>query len=172
MRFMKWTIAALLLTCAIASQAATQQAATQKPASQQPAAQEHEKKVKRSDLPAAVQKTVDQESQGATIRGYSSETDNGQVEYEVALRVHGHNKDVSIAPDGSVLEIEEEVALDSLPAPVRDGLKQLAGRGRITKVESLTKHGAIVAYEAQVRTGTKRSEVQVGPDGKPLAHPE
>jgi hypothetical protein len=162
MRFTKWTIAALVLSCAMASQAATQQTPSQ----------EKEKKLKRSDLPAAVQKTVDQESQGATIRGYSSETDNGQLEYEVALRVHGHNKDVSIAADGSVLVIEEEVALDSLPAPLRDGLKQLAGRGRITKVESLTKHGAIVAYEAQVRTGTKRSEIQVGPDGKPLAHPE
>jgi len=162
MRFSNWTIAALVLSCAIASQAATQQAP----------AQEKERKLKRSELPTAVQKTVDQESQGATIRGYSSETDNGQLEYEVAMTVRGHNRDVTIAADGSVMEIEEEVALDSLPAPVRDGLKQLAGQGRITKVESLTKHGAIVAYEAHVRTGTKRSEIQVGPDGKPLAHPE
>lgn len=61
------------------------------------------------------------------------------------------------------------MALDSLPAPVRAGLVQGAGKGTIIKVESLTKHGAIVAYEAQVRTGPKRSEVQVGPDGKPLA---
>jgi len=171
MRITKWTIAALFLTCAIASQAATQQAATQKPATQQ-RAQEHEKKLKRSDLPAAVQKTADQESQGATIRGYSSETENGQLVYEVEMTSHGHGRDVLIAADGSVLEIEAEVALDSLPAPVRDGLKQLAGPGTITKVESLTKHGALVAYEAQVRTGTKRSEIQVGPDGKPLAHPE
>jgi hypothetical protein len=161
MRFTKWTIVALFLTCAIASQAATQQAT-----------QEREKKLKRSDLPAAVQKTVDQESRGATIRGYSSETDNGQLVYEIEMRVHGHNRDVLVAGDGSVLEIEEQVALDSLPAPVRDGLRQLAGRGRITEVESLTKHGTLVAYEAQVRTGTKRSEIQVGPDGKPLAHPE
>ena len=157
MRITKWTIPFLLLTCAIASRAASQ---------------EREKKLKRSDLPAAVQKTVDQESQGASIRGYSSETNNGVREYEVALTVRGHNKDVSIAADGSVLEIEETVALDSLPAPVRDGLRQLAGSGRITRVESLTKHGAIVAYEAQVRTGAKRSEIQVGPDGRPLAHPE
>ena len=157
MRLTQWTIALLLFTCTIAAQAASQ---------------EREKKLKRSDLPAAVLKTVDQESQGATIRGYSSETNDGQLEYEVALSVRGHNKDVSIAADGSVLEIEEEVALDSLPAPVRDGLRQLARSGRITRVESLTKHGAIVAYEAQVRTGAKRSEIQVGPDGKPLAHPE
>ena len=155
MRSLKWAVPLLVLTCAIASPASTQ-----------------ERKLKRSDLPAAVQKTVDHESQGATIRGYSSETDNGQLVYEVALRVHGHNKDVSIAADGSVTEIEEEVALASLPPAVRAGLRQAAGRGKITRVESLTKQGAIVAYEAQVRTGTKRSEIQVGPDGKPLAHPE
>jgi hypothetical protein len=156
MRFTKWTIA-LLLTCMIAAHAASQ---------------EREKKLQRSDLPAAVLKTVDQESQGATIRGYASETDDGALVYEVAMTVRGHNKDVSIAADGSVLEIEEAVALDSLPAPVRAGLLQLAGPGKISNVESLTKHGALVAYEAHVRTGTKRSEIQVGPDGKPLAHPE
>ena len=104
MRFTKWTIAALVLSCAIASQAATQQTPSQ----------EKEKKLKRSDLPAAVQKTLDQESQGATIRGYSSETDNGQLVYEVEMRVRGHGRDVLIGADGSVMEIEEEVALDSV----------------------------------------------------------
>jgi len=128
--------------------------------------------LKRADLPAAVQRTVDQESQGATVRGYSSEKNGDLLEYEVAMTLHGHNRDVTIAADGSVLEIEEEVALDSLPESVRTGLRQLAGSGKITKVESLTKRGAIVAFEAQVRTGTKRSEIQVGPDGKPLAHRE
>jgi hypothetical protein len=44
--------------------------------------------------------------------------------------------------------------------------------GRIGKVEPLTKAGKLVAYEAVVKMGTKRSEVQVGPDGRKLAHPE
>jgi hypothetical protein len=39
-------------------------------------------------------------------------------------------------------------------------------------VESLTKHGTLVAYEAQVLNKGKKSEIQVGPDGKPLAHEE
>ena len=47
-----------------------------------------------------------------------------------------------------------------------------AGSGKITKVESIRKHGAIVAYEAKVLTNGKRSEVQVAPDGKPLDHEE
>lgn len=153
MSFGKWAV--VVLTCAIATRAAAQ-----------------EKQLKRSDLPPAVQKTADAQSAGATVRGYSSETEEGQLEYEVAMTVHGHGRDVTIAADGSILEIEEEVALDSLPAAVREGLQQRAGSGKIGKVESLTKHGAIVAFEAHVTTGTKRSEVQVGPDGKPLAHEE
>ena len=146
---------AVLVLAAFASQAAAQ-----------------EKKLKRSDLPAAVQRSADEQSVGAKVRGYSTEKENGQDVYEVEMTVHGHGRDVTIGADGTVLEIEEQVALDSLPAAVRAGLRQLAGSGRITKVESLTKQGTLVAYEAQVRTGTKRSEIQVGPDGKKLAQPQ
>jgi hypothetical protein len=133
-------------------------------------ARAQEKHVKRSDLPAAVQQTVAAQSRGATIRGYTSEVEGGQQEYEVALTVHGRSRDVTIAPDGSVIEVEDQVTLQSLPTEVRDSLVKKAGKGRITKVESLTKQGTLVAYEAQVRTGKQRSEIQVGPHGATLAH--
>jgi hypothetical protein len=150
--------ATVLFLTAVASQASAQE-------------QEKEKKLKRSELPAAVQRTADAQSAGATVKGYSSEEDNGQIVYEVEMTVRGHGRDVLIGADGTVLEIEEEVAFDSLPAAVRTGLRQLAGSGTIGKVESLSKRGTLVAYEAHVKTDDKRSEIQVGPDGKPLAHP-
>lgn len=131
-----------------------------------------ERRLKKSDLPPAVQRAVEKESKGATIRGYSSETEQGQLQYEVDMTVRGHSRDVAFAPDGSVLEVEEEVAIDSLPAAVQEGLHKKTGAGTITRVESITKHGTLVAYEAQVLTGGKRSEVQVGPDGQPLTHKE
>src|SRR5260370_42021123 len=90
-----------------------------------------DKRLQRSDLPPAVQKTADEQSAGATLRGYSSETEDGELEYEVALTVHGHARDVTIAPDGTVLEIEEEVALDSLPTAARAGLLHGAGSSKI-----------------------------------------
>jgi uncharacterized membrane protein YkoI len=131
-----------------------------------------EKQIKKSDLPAAVQKTADEQSKGATVKGYSKEIENGKVQYEVELTVNGHTKDVSMDPQGNVVEVEEQVALNALPAAVREGLQQKAGKGTIRKVESLTKQGTLVAYEAQLVTGGKRSEIQVGPDGKPLDHKE
>jgi len=136
------------------------------------AASAQEKKIKRSDLPPAVEKTVAAQSAGATIRGFSTEKEKGQTLYEVEMTVNGHSKDISIAPDGAIVEIEEQVALDSLSPEVKAGLQAKAGKGKILKVESLTKKDKLVAYEAQVDTNGKKSEVQVGPDGKPLDHEE
>jgi hypothetical protein len=135
-------------------------------------AQAQERKLKREQLPPAVEKTVARESQGATIKGFATEVDKGKRLYEVSLEVNGHSKDISMDKQGNVLEIEEQVTMDSLPAAVQEGLKKAAGAGTIGLIESLTKGGTLVAYEAHVTTGKKRSEIQVGPNGEKLAHPE
>jgi hypothetical protein len=135
-------------------------------------AQDQEKKIQRSDLPPAVEKAVAEQSEGATIRGFSQEKENGQTYYEAELMVNGHTKDVLVDANGSVVEVEEQVSTESLPAAVRQGLQDKAGKGKLVKVETLTKKEKLVAYEAKVLTNGKTSEVQVGPDGKPLDHEE
>jgi hypothetical protein len=136
------------------------------------AVQAQEKKIKREELPPAVEKTVVEQSQGSTIKGFSTEVDKGKRLYEVELTVNGHSKDISMDKDGKIVEVEEEVVMDSLLPEVKAGLTRAAGSGTITKVESLTKGGKLVAYEAGVRNGPKHSEVQVGPNGNKLAHEE
>jgi hypothetical protein len=136
------------------------------------AGQEQEKKIKRTDLPPAVENAVVAQSQGATIRGFSQERENGETFYEAELMVRGHSKDVLMDGNGKVVEVEEEISIESLPPAVRQGLRTSAGTGTLIKVETLTKSGRLVAYEAKVLTNDKRSEVQVGPEGKPLVHEE
>jgi uncharacterized membrane protein YkoI len=131
-------------------------------------AQDSEKKVKMSDLPEPVQKTVREQSKGATIRGFAKETENGKTSYEVEMKVNGHNKDVLIDPSGAVLAIEEQVALNALPRAVKAGLVRKAGKGKILSVESITKNDVLVEYEAQVSRAGKRSEIKVGADGKSI----
>jgi uncharacterized membrane protein YkoI len=135
-------------------------------------AAESEKKISKSDLPPAVLKAANEISQGATVKGYSEDRENGKLEYEIEMVVNGRSRDVTISRDGQVLEIEEQVDLSSLSPGVQEALKKKASKGVITKVESLTKRGKLVAYEAQVRTAGKHSEVQVGPDGQTLDHEE
>jgi hypothetical protein len=135
-------------------------------------AQAADKKLQKSQLPAAVQKTADEQSKGATVVGYSSEREKGQTVFEVTLKVDGHGKDVSMDGKGNVLEIEEEVAINTLSKDVQDALKKAAGSGALGKVESLTKGGKLVAYEAKVTRAGKKSEIQVGPKGEKLDHEE
>jgi uncharacterized membrane protein YkoI len=68
-----------------------------------------EKKIKRSELPAAVEKTVVEQSKGATIRGFNQEKENGQTTYEVEMLVDGHSKDLQVDTNGVVIEVEEQV---------------------------------------------------------------
>jgi len=136
------------------------------------AAQEKEWKIKRAQLPPAVEKTVAAESHGATIKGFAAEVEQGRKFYEASLNVNGHNKDILMDKDGNIVEVEEEVSLDSLPAGVQDALKKAAGSGTIQTVESLSKGGQLVAYEAHGKRGLKRFEIQVGPNGEKLKRPE
>jgi hypothetical protein len=107
-----------------------------------------EKKISRSEPPAAVEKTVVQQSKGATIRGFNEEKENGQTMYEVEMVVNGHSKDVQMDENGAVIEVEEQVDLAARSADIKAALQAKAGEGRITKVESITKKDKLVAYEA------------------------
>jgi hypothetical protein len=81
-----------------------------------------ERKIERSALPAAVKRTVDVETRGALIRGFSQETEGGNTYYEVETIAGGQHKDILIDSQGTVVEIEQEVSTDSLSAEVRTGL--------------------------------------------------
>lgn len=136
------------------------------------AAGAQERKIKRSALPPAVERTVAAQSAGATIKGFSKEKENSATYYEAEMIVNGHVEDVSMLESGEIAEVEEQVEKDTLPGAVKAALLAKAGKGRITKVESITNRSKLVAYEAQIRTNGKRSEVQVGPNGETLSHEE
>ena len=131
-----------------------------------------EKKIDQSALPPAVQQTVQQQSHGATVKDFTTEREHGKKVYEAEMMVNGHSKDIEVAENGALIEVEEEVSFASLPANVQTSLSAKAAGAKITKVESLTKHEKLVAYEAATLKGMKRGEIQVGPDGGKLSHEE
>jgi len=130
-----------------------------------------EKRVKMESLPPAVQKTVQEQSKGATIRGLSQEIEDGKTFYEAELKINGHGKDVLIDSAGSVVEVEEEVAFDTAPAAVKSAIQKHAAKGKIVLVEAVSKNDSIIAYEAKIKTAGKTSEVRVNPDGSPAKEP-
>lgn len=131
-----------------------------------------DKVLTRAKVPAKVLATVDRETQRTTIKGYATEVEHGKRVYEVETIANGHTRDLQIGADGTLNEIEEEVPMASLPAAVSSSLDTRAKGAKITKVESLTKGGKLVAYEASVEKDGHKGEIQVGPTGGTLSHEE
>jgi hypothetical protein len=125
-----------------------------------------EKKIRRSQLPPAVERTVAAQSKGATVRGFSEEREKGQTYYEVQLTVNGLGKDVLIDTGGTVVTVEQQVPFDSLPDAVKAALREKAGTSRIVLVESVKERDRPLVYEAHLMRAGRRSEIKVGPDGK------
>ena len=79
--------------------------------------------------------------------------------------MNGRTRDLLLDGAGVVVELEEEVTLDSVPAAVRTAL---AASGRVRKVEAVTK-GTTVTYEAEVEAAGKASEVIVDANGRAVS---
>src|SRR5262245_28396808 len=121
-----------------------------------------ERKVQMKDLPPAVQKAVQAETQGTTLVGLSKETEKGKTFYEAETKQNGRTRDITFDTAGDIVSVEQQIALDEAPAPVRTTLTAL---GKVVLLETVTK-GSTMYYEAQVEKNGKRSEVTVDANGK------
>jgi uncharacterized membrane protein YkoI len=118
-----------------------------------------------SKYPGPVRETIQRETQHATLKSVSKEREKGQTQYEVETLVQGQSRDLLVDPAGKILEIEEEVALETAPAAVRDSLN---ARGTVLKLERVQRQGA-VSYEAQIKEKSgKKTSIALDGDGKPV----
>ena len=126
-----------------------------------------EKAVSLKSLPAAVRKTALEQSKGATIVGLSKEAgEDGKMVYEVEMKASGRGRDIIIAGDGTLLILEQQVPMASLPVAVRATIEKNAGKRKILLVETVTQADTLAYYEAQVRDRKAIAEIKVGRDGQ------
>jgi hypothetical protein len=103
----------------------------------------------------------------ATIRSAAAEKENGHVVWELESTENGLGRDLLYTPDGTVVEIEEEVPGAQLPAPVTAAVKARYPSARIVKGERVTR-GATVTYELAL-AGAARKSIELTSEGKPVA---
>ncbi len=126
-----------------------------------------ETRVQMKDLPPAVQKTVQEQTRTAKLRGLSKEVENGKTFYEAETTLNGKSRDVLMDATGAVVEVEEATTLAAIPEAARKAFQKQAGSaGKILSVETVTK-GTVTDYEAVIQKGGKKSEVAVHADGSP-----
>ena len=123
-----------------------------------------ETRIKFKDLPPAVQETAKSVRKGAVVKGYAKEIEKGKTEYEVQLTVNGKARDVSIDPEGKVLETESEVDFASVPAAAKQAIEKEAGGARVEKVEEVKSDNGVV-YEALIHKAGKKHEIRVLANG-------
>lgn len=123
-----------------------------------------DKPVKLSDLSPAVQKAIQEQTKGAVIKGFSTETEKGKTFYEAETRLNGHGRDLLFDKTGTLVEMEEETALDAIPASAKSAIQKKAAGGKVLKVETVTR-GSRVSYEAEIEKDGEKSEFAVKPDG-------
>ncbi len=124
-----------------------------------------EKKVKMQDLPPAVQQTVKEQTKDASLVGLSKEVEKGKTVYELETKkASGQTRDLMIDSAGAVISVEEEVALESVPAAAKSAIEKAAAGGKVTRVEQVTE-GKSVSYEAGIVKKGKKSEIAVRADG-------
>ena len=121
-------------------------------------------------LPQAVQTTVQSQLQGAEIKNISKETENGVTQYEIETMLNGRHRDFNVDTKGTLVVVEEEVPLDSLPAAAIAAIRKKVGAGKPGMVEAVKKgdmkSGSETVYEAAYTTvGGKKQVVYVKADG-------
>jgi uncharacterized membrane protein YkoI len=114
--------------------------------------------IKQADLPAAVRNALPAQTNGAEIKNILKETVKGKTVYEVETVAKGMTRDLILSSTGALLETEEQVTLESIPAASRKALEAKARGAKIEKVEALTKGGR-VSYEAAIDRNGKKSEI-------------
>jgi hypothetical protein len=119
-----------------------------------------------SKLPAPILAAFKAAYPNATIKAAAEEKENGKLVWEVESIDNGLGRDLIYTPDGSVVEMEEEVPSAQLPAPVAAAVKAQYPAARIVKGEKLTR-GTTVSYELQLSGAAKKS-IELTPEGKPV----
>ncbi len=129
--------------------------------------QPKEQQINRKGVPAAVLAAFENAYPNAKIKGYSKETDNGQLVYEIESVEGTTTRDVTYTADATLVSIEETLDTSDLPPGVKAALDKKFPGGKIRKAEKVTK-GAVVAYEFKVKHNGRSTEIAFDAEGNEL----
>ncbi|HEY8090925.1 MAG TPA: PepSY-like domain-containing protein [Polyangiaceae bacterium] len=154
MRFLLPVLASLAL-CTVAA-CSHEPSTNTSPAAESPAAA----------CPAAVTASIAKELPGATITGCKPEHEDGREQYEVKVDKSGGDKvEVDVAPDGAILQTEQGIPLDQIPARVMTAFNAKYPGAKPTRAEKQMRTGKGAFYEIKFPAEPKAKEATFAEDG-------
>ena len=118
-------------------------------------------------LPQVVASAFRQAYPAARVLNVSKERRDGKVVYEIESRDGDTRRDLIYSPMGAVLEIEERIPVDSVPAVVRAAAERQVVGGTLVGAERVTR-GAVILFEVQLRLNGRSRFLTYDPEGRPV----
>ncbi len=134
-----------------------------------------ETKIDVKDLPKAVVDAIHAKYPKAEIEGAEKETEDGKTIYEVEIEYEvgdkEHELEISLTPEGKILEIEKEIDVKDLPKAVAEAIAKKFPKATLKEAEEVSKvadgKDVVDSYEVTLVTADKKTiEVTVTAAGK------
>jgi hypothetical protein len=116
-------------------------------------------------LPKAILDAFKKAYPKAVIKNVAEEKADGKTTWEVESTDGGLARDLVYNPDGTVVDIEEEVTAASLPPAVTAALKAKYPKATVTKAEKLIT-GKTFVYELTIAGAGEVKSIELTADGK------
>lgn len=124
---------------------------------------EAEREVTEAQVPAAALTALKKLAAGADITNFAEEIEHGSTFYEGSWKTpSGENMDVLVTPAGDLVEIEEQISIDKVPAAALKVARKAAGKETELAFEKKT----TILYEVKFQKGDSRHELLLTPDGR------
>ncbi len=126
---------------------------------------DQEMEIALSDAPEPVQKTIKEHAGKGDIEKVTRIIADKESAYEVEVADDQRSFTITVAGDGKLVSVEEEIPLGQAPAPVQKAITEQLGGG---KLGSITKSvaGQKTAYDVEATKDGKTIYFSVDPSGK------
>ncbi len=123
--------------------------------------EEEDKPVKFSELPAAVAKAIKAATGDAKLKSIVLGDEDGTPAYEAVWLANGHQHEIAVAKDGTVLGLEEIITLEEAPEIIRAAIAKEAGSNKVLEKGK-------TFFEAEIQNGKGKVAVRFNAKGKVL----
>jgi hypothetical protein len=130
-----------------------------------------EEKVPLDKLPKAVTEAVKKRFPDAELKSAEKEKEDGKTVYEVAIENKGQKIEVTLTPEGAIIEIEKQISAKDLPKSAAEALEKKYPKATYKVIEEVIKvkdgKETLEYFEILLVTADKKKvEVSVTAEGK------
>jgi hypothetical protein len=133
-------------------------------------AEDKAEKIPLDKIPKPIKDAIDGRFPGAEVASVEKEKEDGKIVFDVELKHKGRKYEMDILEDGTIIEIEKEIALKDVPEVITKAILAKYPKATIKEVMEVNevkgKKETPKNYEATIDVDGKKQEVVVSLDGK------